>query len=67
MGSSPDIGGRGNESWHRLELTSTNTTPPKRFLSSRYTLNPGMENRFLGMSLVSHMAATSMLLACKKS
>ena len=57
------MGGRGNESWCRLELNRSITPPPKRFLSSRYTLNPGMENRFLGWSLVSLTAATSMLLA----
>ena len=67
VASSPVIGGRGNESLCRVELTRSITSPPKRFLSSRYTLYPGMENWFVGWSLVSLMAATSMLLAWRKS
>jgi hypothetical protein len=65
VASSPTRLGRENWSWRRLLLISSITPPPNWFLSDRHTVYPGMVNLYLGRSLVSLIAATSILFTLK--
>jgi len=59
-------GGRVSGSCHNSSATRSITPPPIWVLSERYTLYPGMLNFFVGGSLVSHIAATSIEFAWRK-